>query len=157
LIMPKDSLAELFGELETLVSGMDDWLADVPQMQPLRDEVASMLQGTRELAAEQNSLTARRQAITQQLRIMKGEGRDLIIKARAAIRSYYGHRNEGLVRFNIRPVRRRSRAIPEETGIAMPAPATPPSKSPGTAKTLASSPDTAPVSPFPDGDSRSES
>ncbi|HSS75576.1 MAG TPA: hypothetical protein VLV54_02425 [Thermoanaerobaculia bacterium] len=63
--MPKDSLADLLGELEILVSGMDDWLADVSQMQPLRNEVASILQGTRELAAEQSSLTARRQAVTQ--------------------------------------------------------------------------------------------
>lgn len=156
--MPKGSLADLFGELETLVSGMDDWLADIPQMRPLRDEVAAMLQGTRALAAEQNSLTARRQAVTQQLRIRKGEGRDLIIKARAALRSYYGHRNEGLVRFHIRPVRRRSRAIPEGVGIAMPAvPAEPPSTSPGAAGLGAAALNTAPVSSLPDGDSRSES
>jgi len=155
--MPKDSLADLLGELETLVSGMDDWLADVSQMQPLRNEVASMLQGTRELAGEQNSLTARRQAVTQQLRIMKGQGRDLVIKTRAAIRSYYGHRNEGLVRFNIRPVRRRSRAIPEGTGIAMPAPAGPPSTPPGSAGALGATSDTAPVSPLANRDSRSES
>jgi len=155
--MPKDSLADLLGELETLVSGMDDWLADVSQMQPLRNEVASILQGTRELAAEQSSLTARRQAVTQQLRIMKGQGRDLVIKTRAAIRSYYGHRNEGLVRFNIRPVRRRSRAIPEGVGIAMPAPAEPPTASPRATGTLGAAPDMAPVSPAPDGDSRSES
>ena len=155
--MPKDSLADLLGELETLVSGMDDWLADVPQMQPLRNEVASVLQETRDLAAEQSSLTARRQAATQQLRILKGQGRDLVIKTRAAIRSYYGHRNEGLVRFNIRPVRRRSRAIPEGVGIAMPAPAEPPTALPPATGTLGAAPDTAPVSPVPDGDSRSES
>jgi hypothetical protein len=155
--MPKDSLADLFDELETLVSGMDDWLADVPQMRPLRDEIASTLQGTRALAAEQNSLTARRQAVTQQLRIMKGEGRDLVIKARAAIRSYYGHRNEGLVRFHIRPTRRRSRAVPEGVGIAMPAPAEPPYKSSGAAETLGAAPDTTPVSPLPAGGLRSKS
>jgi hypothetical protein len=154
--MPKDSLADLLDHLETLVSGMDDWLGDVPQMRLLRDEVASMLQGTRALAAEQNSLTARRQAVTQQLRIMKGEGRDLVIKARAAIRSYYGHRNEGLVRFQIRPTRRRSRAIPEGVGIAMPAPAEPPSTPPRTAGTPAAAPDTAPDSPLPAADSRSK-
>ncbi|HSS75922.1 MAG TPA: hypothetical protein VLV54_04175 [Thermoanaerobaculia bacterium] len=155
--MPKDSLADLLGELEILVSGMDDWLADVSQMQPLRNEVLSMLQGTRELAAEQSSLTARRQAVTQQLRIMKGQGRDLVIKTRAAIRSYYGHRNEGLVRFNIRPVRRRSRAIPEGVGIAMPAPAEVPGALRRTTKALGAAPDTAPVSPVTAGDSRSES
>ncbi|HSS75575.1 MAG TPA: hypothetical protein VLV54_02420 [Thermoanaerobaculia bacterium] len=88
---------------------------------------------------------------------MKGQGRDLVIKTRAAIRSYYGHRNEGLVRFNIRPVRRRSRAIPEGAGIAMPAPAEPPAALPRATRTLGAAPDTSPVSPVPDGDSRSES
>lgn len=145
--MPKDSLADLFDELETLVSGMDDWLADVPHLRPLRDEVATMLQGTRELAAEQSSLTARRQAVTQQLRIQKGRGRDLVIKARAALRSHLGHRNEGLVRFHIRPTRRRSRAVPEGTGIVMPSPAAPPFMSPGLSESLGAAPDTAPVAP----------
>ena len=151
--MPKDSLADLFDELETLVSGMDDWVADVPYLRPLRDEVAAMLQGTRELAAEQSSLTARRQAVTQQLRIQKGQGRDLVIKARAALRSHFGHRNEGLVRFHIRPTRRRSRAVPEEVGIAMPTPGAPPVMSPGLSRALGAVPDTAPVAAPEAGDS----
>jgi hypothetical protein len=33
------------------------------------------------------------------------------------IRAQLGHRNEGLVRYRIRPIRRRSRAVDEETGI----------------------------------------
>lgn len=155
--MPKDSLAELLGQLEILVSGMDEWLADVPSLQPLRDEVASMLQGTRALAAEQSSLTARRQAVTQQLRITKGEGRDLVIKARAALRSHFGHRNEGLVRFNIRPVRRRSRAVPEGTGIAAPVPATSPDAPLKIAGARGKTPRNRPVPPLPEGDSHTES
>jgi hypothetical protein len=151
--MSKDSLADLFDELETLVSGMDDWVTDVPHLRLLRDEVAAVLQGTRELSAEQSSLTARRQAVTQQLRIQKGRGRDLIIKTRAALRSHFGHRNEGLVRFHIRPVRRRSRATPEEVGIAMPTPAPPPVMSPGLTRALGATPDTAPVSTLETGDS----
>ncbi|HEX3554616.1 MAG TPA: hypothetical protein VIA62_15445 [Thermoanaerobaculia bacterium] len=154
--MPKDALADLFQELETLVSGMDDWLADVPHMRPLRDEFAAMLQGTKALAAEQNSLRARRQSVTQQLRILKGQGRDLVIKARAAIRSHYGHRNEGLVRFHIRPVRRRSRAIPEQAGIAESVPAEPSATTPAVPEKIETSPDAASVSPVPAGDSHSE-
>ena len=155
--MPKDSLANLFGELETLVGGMDDWLADVPEMRPLRDEIAAILQETRALSDEQRSLTARRQAVTQQLRIIKGQGRDLIIKTRSALRSYYGHRNEGLVRFHIRPVRRRSRAVPEEVGIATPVRAQLPAKETGSAGAPGAAPGTAPASPLPDGSSHSES
>src|SRR3954453_7628644 len=154
--MPKDSLAGFFGDLENLLSGIDERLADVPHLRPLRDEVATMLQGTKALAAEQSSLTARRQSVTQQLRILTAQGRDLIVKPRAAIRSHYGHRNEVLVRFHIRPIRRRSRATPEGVGIAMPFPAEPPAASPGAAGTLGASPDTAAVSLSRDGDSPSE-
>jgi len=60
----------------------------------------------------------RRRAVTQQLRIARSEGQDLVVRVRSALRSHLGHRNEGLVRYRIRPIRRRSRALREEVGIA---------------------------------------
>src|SRR4051812_40193170 len=109
--MPKEARAELFGDWETLLGGIDDWLADIPSLRPLRDKMAAMIRDTKALAAEQVSLKARGQAVTQQLQIMEGRGKDLAVQVRAAVRSHYGHRNEGLVRFNIRPIRRRSRGM----------------------------------------------
>jgi hypothetical protein len=44
---------------------------------------------------------------------MEGRGKDLAVQVRAAVRSH-GHRNEGLVRFNIRPIRRRSRGMVDD-------------------------------------------
>jgi hypothetical protein len=154
--MSKDALADLLAEWETMRNGMDDWLAGVPHLRPLRDELAATIQVPKELADEQSSLTARRQVVTQQLRIVKSRGQDLAIKVRAAIRSYYGHRDEGLVRFHIRPVRRRSRAVPEGAGIAVPIPAALPAASPALPEKLGVAPDSVPVSHATDGDSRSE-
>ncbi|HSS79084.1 MAG TPA: hypothetical protein VLV54_20350 [Thermoanaerobaculia bacterium] len=116
----------MFGDWETLLGGVDDWLADIPSLRPLRDEMAAMIRDTKDLAAEQISLKARAQRVTQQLRIMQGRGKDLAVQLRAAVRSHYGHRNEGLVRFNMRPVRRRSRAIVDgESGLTSTPPADP--------------------------------
>jgi hypothetical protein len=120
--MPKEARAEMFGDWETLLGGVDDWLADIPSLRPLRDEMAAMIRDTKELASEQISLKARAQAVTQQLRIMQGRGKDLAVQLRAAVRSHYGHRNEGLVRFNMRPVRRRSRGIVEGQSSMTPSP-----------------------------------
>src|SRR5258706_10081906 len=124
--MPKEARAEMLGDWETLLGGVDDWLADIPSLRPLRDEMAAMIRDTKELAAEQISLKARAQAVTQQLRIMEGCGKDLAFQVRAAVRSHYGHRDEGLVRFNIRPIRRRSRRIVQGESSMTPTPSAEP-------------------------------
>jgi hypothetical protein len=121
--MPKEARAELFGDWETLLGGVDDWLADIPSLRPLRDEMAAMIRDTKALADEQSSLKARAQAVTQRLQIMQGRGKDLAIQVRAAVRAHLGHRDEGLVRFNIRPIRRRSRSISGEVASLTPIPA----------------------------------
>jgi hypothetical protein len=109
-IMPKVALAHTLREGELLVSALDEGGAlDVPHLRELREELVSFLDAVKELAAEQADLKARGQAITQQLRITRRRGQDLVIKTRAAIRGTLGHNNEFLVRFNIRPARRRTR------------------------------------------------
>ena len=119
--MPKISLADLLMEWESLFTGVDrpDILA-LPYMQELRDELSVHIALTKGLAREQESLEGRRRAVTQQLRIAKSEGQDLVVRVRAAVRAHLGHRNEGLVRYHIRPIRRRSRAIRESSAMLPP-------------------------------------
>jgi predicted nucleic acid-binding Zn-ribbon protein len=116
--MPKTALADTLMEWDSLLTALDqsEILAQ-PHIQELRDELSAMLKSVRALTMEQSSLQARRQAVTQQLRIARSQGKDLVVKVRSAVRSVLGHRNEGLVRYRIRPVRRRSRAVREEVGI----------------------------------------
>jgi hypothetical protein len=127
--MPKTALADMLLEQDSLHAAIDrPEILALPYMQELRDELGAMIKVTKTLAHEQASLEARRQAVTQELRIAKTKSRDLMVRVRAAIRSHLGHRNEGLVRYRIRPIRRRSRSLPEGSGL--PATTVPPSVSP---------------------------
>jgi hypothetical protein len=112
--MPKDALADVILDLDQLLGAVDSHEAlDDPYLRRLRDELEAALLEIKALHAEQASLAARRQEVTQRLRITRGQGQDTAIRLRSALRAHFGHRFEGLVRFRIRPVRRRSRAIPE--------------------------------------------
>lgn len=112
--MPKDSLADILREWEQIHTAMGELdLLGEPALRRKRDEIGAMLAYTRGLADEQVSLTARRQVVTKDLRIAKSQGKDLIVQARGLLRAHLGHRNEALVAFNMRPVRRRSRGAHE--------------------------------------------
>ncbi len=126
--MPKMSLADTLLEWDSLLSALNqpEMLAQ-PHLNRLRDELAALVQSLRAQVAEHASLEARRQALSQQLRITRSKGQDLVIKVRSAVKAQLGHRNEGLVQYRIRPVRRLSRAAREEIGIAA-TPAAPPAK-----------------------------
>lgn len=118
--MPKTALADTLMEWDSMLAALDQpEIASQPHMRQLREELQAMIETTRTMVDEQASLEARRRALTQRLRITRGHGQDLMVKIRSAVRAQLGHRNEGLVRFRVRPVRRRSRAaVREEIGIA---------------------------------------
>jgi hypothetical protein len=165
--MPKVALADVQVEMESLLRAMEE-NPDLhrPHLLEMRDQLAFVLAAIKELAAEQADLQARRQSVTQQLRITRSKGQDLVIKLRGAIKSQLGHRNERLVRYHMRPIRRRTRATNEEVGIAVfprpdllpavglapqPSGAAPASDSAATSQDAAT-PELEPVSPAPSGE-----
>jgi hypothetical protein len=108
--MPKAALADTLQEWRSILAGLGENPAlDTPTLRQFREELRLMIEATLELSAEQDSLQARRQSVTQQLRITREQGDDLVIKVRASITSVLGHSNAALVRFGIRPTRRRAR------------------------------------------------
>jgi uncharacterized protein YigA (DUF484 family) len=120
--MPKVALADTLQEWYSIFTGLgENPVLDTPALRQLREELRLMIEATQELAAEQDALQARRQAVTQQLRITREQGDDLIIKLRDSIRSVLGHSNAALVRFGIRPTRRRARTKEVHAG-ALPRP-----------------------------------
>ena len=118
--MPKVSIADTRDEWDSLYSALGEGEAlNDPVLRGLREQLGAVIMALKLLAADQQDLQARKQAVTQQMRITRKNGGDLVIKIRSAIRSRLGHRNEGLVRYRIRPTRRRTRKVEEEAGIAV--------------------------------------
>lgn len=116
--MSKVALADELAEWDAILSGLSDIEAlDKPDLQELAAKLVTMSRAVRELRGEQAALEARRQAITQQLRITRRLGQDLAIKIKAAVKGTLGHRSELLIRFAIKPMR--SRKSREESGIAL--------------------------------------
>ena len=114
--MSKVSLASELAEWYSIAAGMADTEAlDKPDLRELHEQLSAMIEAVRALAAEQSDLEGRRQTITQQLRITRRRGQDLLIRIKSAIKATLGHNNEFLVRFNIRPIR--SRKTREGRGI----------------------------------------
>jgi hypothetical protein len=163
--MPKDALADTVVDLDRLVRAVDSHEAlSVTYLRQLRDELESTLRTIKALHAEQTSLTARRQEVTQLLRITKAKGKDLAVKLRSALKAHFGHRFEGLVQFQIRPVRRRTRSISEEAGIANLAslmaahePGASPARSAAPAEPSSASPNSPPAIPETGADSPEQS
>lgn len=118
--MPKVSIADTREEWDSLYSALGENVAiDDPVLRDLRDQLGAVILALRILAADQRELQARRQAVTQQMRITRKTGADLVVQIRSAIRGRLGHRSEMLSRYRIRPTRRRTRRVEEEAGISV--------------------------------------
>jgi chromosome segregation ATPase len=114
--MSKVALADAQKEWAEILDGLDTVAGlDKPDLREMREELAAMVAAVRELRADQAALEARRQSITQQLRITRRRAQDLVIQIKAAVKGSLGHRSELLVRFGIRP--KRTRKTREELGI----------------------------------------
>jgi hypothetical protein len=118
--MPKVSIADTREEWDSLYGalGENEALNDAV-LRDMRNQLGAVILALKILAADQQELQARRQAVTQQLRITRKRGADLVVQIRSAIRGRLGHRYEGLVRYRIRPTRRRTRKLEEEVGITL--------------------------------------
>ncbi len=118
--MPKVSLADTHEEWDSLYSALGENEAlDDPYVRNLRDQLGAVILALRILAADQRELKSRGQAVTQQMRITRKTGADLVVQIRSAIRGRIGHRSEMLSRYRIRPTRRRTRKVQEEVGISV--------------------------------------
>ncbi len=107
--MRKVALADTLTDWDFILAQMDKHPElQAPQFRELRDALAATAEMTRRLAQQQQNLEGLRQAVTQQLRITRGEGQDLVIKIQAAAKSCFGHRWAGLSLFRIRPIQGQS-------------------------------------------------
>lgn len=80
---------------------------------------------TKAMKALQQSHAAARQEATQELNKLLEQGRELAIRLRAVIKGEIGPKNERLVQFKVKPIRKRPRKTPEPPPEVTP-PAAPP-------------------------------
>lgn len=103
------SYADVINDWEALLAAIEENLADLPDVEAERATLRQFLDKARALKARQDSLTAQRQRVTQELDELLPQGRDVAIQLRAAARLKLGPRNQRLVQFNVAPLRRRTR------------------------------------------------
>jgi len=117
--MRKIAIADELHAWDSLLAEIDKHAElQTPQFRELRDALAAAAEMTRRLALEQENLEGRRLAVTRQLQITRGDGQDLVIKIRAAVKSCFGHRWAGLALFRIRPISGRSVSLSQAFGNA---------------------------------------
>jgi hypothetical protein len=108
--MPKVAIAETFRDWDKLLTAAAELAASVPGLAKHLAALTLLNQRVRELEALRIRLQAERQRATQDLHAAREEGKVAAMQVRLALKAAFGHADEGLVAFNIRPRRsRRSR------------------------------------------------
>ena len=103
--MPKVALADTLVDWDSLIAAARRRVAKHPEITPILEALEALRDRSKALEAERQSLQARRQVATQELRQAREEGKDVAIRLRAMMKYLLGTRNEGLVEFNVRPRR----------------------------------------------------
>jgi hypothetical protein len=92
------------------VSGACAKNADLlPKSEAIRPELDSILVQLKDFKIQQENLAGTRQALTQRIRQLVAEGREVARKLRNQIKVELGAKSEHLPQFGIAPIRRQSR------------------------------------------------
>ena len=95
-------------------------LAEMPHVQPLQTELQGLLDEARTLDNEQEELRAKFRDLVQRRRDVERRGEIVRRRVQAHLRGTFGHTNEQLIKFGIKPrprvIRRKSSKPPEEPG-----------------------------------------
>jgi seryl-tRNA synthetase len=102
--VPKVSLADTFDDWESLLRAAAPY-GDQKGLQVYLDQLAELDRRLHEIEARRAELQALRQEATQQLEEVRKAGKDVAIQIRTTLKGILGPRNEGLVKFRIRPRR----------------------------------------------------
>ena len=118
--MPRDAYGATTTDWEGILGAAEEHKAELPP--ELAKEIMSLkqlLNTVKALKHQQGSLTARRQATTQQLHAKIAEGKQVVEAIRHAAKYTIGRRSEKMVHFGVAPLRkpgpRKAKPEPETT------------------------------------------
>jgi len=136
-----NSFADVISQWQKLLAACADNAAGLTTAEPQRLVVEKLLKDVMDLKAVQDSHTAAKQEIRQQLQKVLTEGREAARRLQGAVKANLGTANERLVQFNIKPIRprgaRKAKVVPPPAPVPTPIPA--PSAA-GTPQTHAAAP-----------------
>lgn len=107
--MPIPPYPVLMTDWESLLTALEEAIATRPHLEPMRAGVQERLEKARKIKAKQESAQAARQRATQELDEQVREGLYYMKGVRGVLLHEFGALNEQLVRFGMKPARKRSR------------------------------------------------
>jgi len=106
-----NSFADLFRDWDQLLLAFGDSADVLAPAEPQRADLQKTLGTLRDLKARQESHTAARQQMTQEVTDIVQQGREEARRLRGMVKGLMGTKNERLVQFKVAPIRSRSRKI----------------------------------------------
>ena len=94
---------------ELLINAVAANSEDLESLEPVRVELAAVLQLAMELGAQQDRIQSESQQTSRVIEEALRRGDALAARLRAGVRARYGYKSEKLTEFQLRPFRRRSR------------------------------------------------
>jgi len=114
-----NSLADVILDWEDVLSACRNNAEVLKSAEPLRLELERILGTAKDVKARKEGAIALKQQLTQELKQIVKDGREVVRRLRGAAKAQLGTKNEGLVQFKARPIRDRK-------GRRSKTPATPP-------------------------------
>lgn len=128
------SYADVIRDWEKLLISADERKEQLPNIEVFRQSLVGIVAEAKAIKARQDSFTADRQRASQELTDVIERGREVVGRMRQAIRSQIGLKNELLVHFGVRPLRKRVRKLKTAPTTATPNPPAPTPANPADSK-----------------------
>ncbi|HEY0514392.1 MAG TPA: hypothetical protein VGH73_20980 [Thermoanaerobaculia bacterium] len=119
----------MIGDWQRLLATLEAHSAEIPQLEPFRTKLVTMLGQAVDVTKQQADLKASKQAMSKQLRQLTTQGQRLATVVRSALKEHYGITEEKLTAFGVQPFRGRAKKV------AAPPPGSGGSGTPGTTGT----------------------
>jgi hypothetical protein len=96
-------------DLELRSKALEVNIGELPHLEIPRSRLDGLLGQVNDLTAQQASLTAAKQEVSQQIAKLMREGETLRVFLDTGVKQHYGNRSEKLVEFGMKPFRPRPR------------------------------------------------
>jgi hypothetical protein len=123
----------MIGDWQRLLATLEEHSAEIPQLEPFRTKLGTVLTQTVDISKQQADLKASKQAMSKQLRKLTTQGQRLATVVRSALKEHYGIEEEKLTAFGMQPFRGRAKkAVSPTPGPGTPGTPDTPGPTPGT-------------------------